>query len=381
MKKLVGVILLFFLFVIGCGGSTKPVHVLNDKTQVNETQIPAFTATPIVVPTCTLTPSPTNTPTLTPTNTPTPSPTNTPTPTPTSTPTPTPDVEAPVITLNGEASIEVIAQSLYVEPGYTAMDSKDGDLTGNVIVSGTVDLDLCGTYVLSYEVADEAGNSAKAERTVIVKQPETVTPEGKVIYLTFDDGPGRYTNDVLAILEKYNIKATFFTCGNGQPSQVKKIHDAGHTIAIHCKSHDYEVVYASEEAYFKDLYTMQELVYEWTGVKSTMLRFPGGSSNEVSKFNPGIMTRLTKLVEQKGFQYYDWNVSSSDTSLKNPEDIFENVKKKAGKYKAVILLLHSEVKKYSMEAVEDIIIWGMENGYRFLPLDPSSPKAHHSVHN
>ncbi len=373
MKKWVSVVLLMFLFAAGCSEQGKGEEVFPTSLTMTGTQTPS--PTPMIVPTSTPTSSPTMTATPSPTATATPSPTSTPT------PTPVPDVEPPILMLFGGTTIEVIAQSEFEEPGFVAVDKADGELTKYVKTSGEVDVNWCGTYVLSYEVTDHSGNYSKAERTIIVRQPEEITPEEKVLYLTFDDGPGKYTNDILAILEKYNIKATFFTCGNGQPKQVTKIHEAGHTVAIHCKNHDYDVVYASEEAYFEDLFAMQELVYECTGVKTTMLRFPGGSSNEVSKFNPGIMTRLTDLVEQRGFQYFDWHVSSSDTKLKDPQEIFENVKSKVGKRKYAVILMHSEVKKYSMEAVEDIIIWGLENGYTFLPLDPSSPKAHHSVHN
>ena len=67
----------------------------------------------------------------------------------------------------------------------------------------------------------------------------TVIPEEKVIYLTFDDGPSIYTEDVLALLERYDIKATFFVCDTARSQLIAKIHEAGHTIGIHCQNHDY----------------------------------------------------------------------------------------------------------------------------------------------
>ena len=328
-------------------------------------------------------------PTLTPTGgatlIPTEPPTEAPTPTPTSTPTPTPasvlDVEVPVVTLLGENRVELIAKNEYIEPGYKAEDVFDGDITDRVTITGTVDVNLGGTYVLTYEVTDNAGNQTRLTREVIVKQPDVIVPEEKVIYLTFDDGPGKYTNEVLEILAKYNIKATFFTCGNSQPKMVTKTYEAGHVVGIHCTSHDYNLIYASEEAYFEDLYKMQDLVYECTGIKSTLVRFPGGSSNMSSSFNPGIMTRLTTLVEQEGFQYFDWNVSSGDCGTKDTEQILENMKKGVQSRKRSVVLQHPETREYSMEALEPFIVWALENGYSFLTLDENIPKEHHKIAN
>ncbi len=209
----------------------------------------------------------------------------------------------------------------------------------------------------------------------------TIVPEGKVIYLTFDDGPSIYTEDVLALLEKYNIKATFFVCDNGRPQLITKIHEAGHSIGIHCQNHDYDVVYKSEEAYFKDLHAMEEIIYKQTGEHTTLVRFPGGSSNKVSSFNPGIMTRLTTQLEQKGYQYFDWNVSAGDTKTKDTAEIVAKLKKETKNKQYAVTLMHSEYKKYSFDAIEEYILWALDNGYSFLPLDPTSPNAHQRINN
>lgn len=209
----------------------------------------------------------------------------------------------------------------------------------------------------------------------------TVVPEGKVIYLTFDDGPSIYTDALLELLDKYNIKATFFVCDNGRPQLITKIYEAGHSVGIHCKTHDYGVVYKSEEAYFKDLNAIRELIFQQTGSFTTLVRFPGGSSNTVSSFNPGIMTRLAALLEEQGYQYFDWNVSAGDTKLKDAEEILDKLKKETKSKTYAVTLLHSEYKQYSFEAVEDYILWGLDNGYSFLPLTPDSPNAHHKINN
>lgn len=378
-----GMLFLFLMMIIGCNRVEESAEV----PMTVPTNVVSSTVTQIVVPTST----PTNIPTLSPTVTPeptsttfptvTPELTSTPSSTPMLSPTSAPDTEAPILTLLGDTVMEVIARTEFTEPGWNAQDDRDGDVTGGVQVFGNVDVNWCGTYTLSYEVEDQAGNFVREERTVIVKQPEEIIPEGKVIYMTFDDGPGKYTNEVLNILEKYNIKATFFTCGNGQPEMVTKIHEAGHTVAIHCRSHDYEVVYASEEAYFEDLFSMQDLVYECTGVRTTLVRFPGGSSNMASSFNPGIMTRLTEQLKQSGFQYFDWNVSSGDAGTKDTERILSNMIDGVNGRDCSVVLQHAETKEYSMKALEPFITWALGNGYTFLKLDNTSPRIQHKVYN
>jgi len=217
--------------------------------------------------------------------------------------------------------------------------------------------------------------------TVTPEPTLTPLPGQKTIYLTFDDGPGIYTEPLLELLDKYNVKATFFVCATGYSYLIEDIYQAGHTIGMHCQYHSYDKVYASEEAYWKDLYAIQDVIYKYTGTRPTILRFPGGSSNTVSSFNPGIMTRLTKSVEEKGFSYFDWNVSSGDTSTKDSEVITQNLIKGTTGMRSAITLQHSEIKEYSLNALEDYLIWALENGYTFSTLSPDSPKAHHRVSN
>ena len=152
-------------------------------------------------------------------------------------------------------------------------------------------------------------------------------------------------------------------------------------MAVHTATHNYKSIYASEEAYFKDLKKMASIIEEIAGVKTTLIRFPGGSSNTVSRFNKGIMTRLTKSVRDLGYQYFDWNVDSNDAGgAKSAEEVAENVINGIKKYKTSIVLQH-DTKSFSIDAVERIIQWGLENGYKFLPLDETSPGMHHGLNN
>lgn len=295
------------------------------------------------------------------------------------------DPVPPVLTLLGDDNLSLYAGTTLQEPGYEATDNCDGDLTDAVQVSGTVDIWQAGEYTLCYTVRDKAGNEASARRTVTVlpiRQPDQVTPVGKVVYLTFDDGPSKYTQQLLDVLEKYNVKATFFTVGcGGYSDMIAKEAAAGHTVGIHSATHDYDRIYASEEAYFSDLYQQQELIYSKTGVRPTILRFPGGSSNTVSSFNPGIMTTLTRDVTDLGMQYFDWNVSSGDAGqTTDTQVVYENVIAGIQSHNVSVVLQHDS-KGYSVDAVEKIIVWGLANGYTFLPLDASSPTAHHHLNN
>lgn len=290
----------------------------------------------------------------------------------------------PQIVLEGDKTMHIQAGAGFTEPGYRADDNSDGDLTHAVEVTGEVDPYHAGTYVLTYCVSDSSGNTASVTRTVIVDaavQPEIIRPDEKVIYLTFDDGPGPYTRQLLDILAEYDVQATFFVMNNDYAYLIGDIVAEGHAIGIHTMCHDYERIYASEEAFFADLYGMQQVIYEQSGVMTTLMRFPGGSSNTVSRFNEGIMTSLTSAVTDAGFQYFDWNVDSDDAGrARSPEVVLENVTEGIGQRQIVIVLQH-DIKDYTVEAVEEIILWGLENGYTFLPLDPTSPAFHHELNN
>ena len=301
------------------------------------------------------------------------------------------DTEKPEITLKGAAEYFMNVGQPYEELGYTATDNCDGDLSDQVHISGEVDRFTPGEYALTYTVTDSNGNTASVTRTAYVQQwdvDEEVTPyigksNGKVIYLTFDDGPGKNTPRLLDMLKKYNIKATFFVVNTGYISTIRRIAEEGHTLAMHTMSHVYKEIYANEEAYFKDLYAIQNIIKEQTGQESKILRFPGGSSNRSSSFNPGIMTRLTKLVEEEGFVYFDWTVDSKDSvGARTPEEVFQNVASGVlNAKKDYSIILQHDIKRYSVDAVETIILWGLANGYTFLPIDENTPVCHHTVRN
>ena len=204
-----------------------------------------------------------------------------------------------------------------------------------------------------------------------------------IVYLTFDDGPGDYTNALLDVLNKYEIKATFFVTGRGDDVAIKREFDEGHMVALHTWSHNYAYVYSSIDNYFADLNQIAERVRNITGKEAKLIRFPGGSSNLVSRRYDGrtkIMSTLTREVETRGYQYFDWNIDSDDAGrTKDSDTVFVNVASHL-KPGANVVLQH-DIYDYSVAAVERIIQYGIENGYMFEPLSLDSPTVHHRVNN
>ncbi len=300
------------------------------------------------------------------------------------------DSVAPVLTLNGEAEITLTRGDKYEDPGFNAVDNYDGDITGNVAVNGTVDTSTAGEYTVTYEIKDSSANTATAMRKVTVKKPpeppkpilpSTVYPGSKTVYLTFDDGPGPYTAQLLDVLKKYNAKATFFVIKTGYTGLLSRMVSEGHAVGLHTATHNYKKIYASEQAFFDDLEAIQQVVVAQTGKRTNLIRFPGGSSNLVSSFNPGVMTRLTAAVTQKGYRYFDWNVDSKDAGgAKTSAEVISNVTNGIAKRDVSFVLQH-DIKKFSVDAVEAILKWGTENGYTFKALDENSPVCQHNVNN
>ena len=210
----------------------------------------------------------------------------------------------------------------------------------------------------------------------------TIPPAGGVIYLTFDDGPGSETPRLLEILDKYNAKATFFVVNTPFAETIRQIAYAGHALAMHTATHDFEKIYSSEDAYFADLEKIESVIEQYAGYRPSLIRFPGGSSNQVSmKYCDGIMTTLTQSVEEKGYIYHDWNVDSCDAGgASTPEEIFYNVTEGCRTRTSSVVLMH-DIKSYTIDAIEDIIIWGQANGYTFEAMTTDTPAVHHTVKN
>lgn len=292
----------------------------------------------------------------------------------------------PEVTLFGDAHIDMEAGLWYTDPGAEVSDSLGTDLSEYLVTEGEVIPWFAGEYTVTYSITNELGETVSAARTVTVHPvplPETVEPAEKTIYLTFDDGPSRYTGRLLDVLDRYGAKASFFVTAQDPRyyDQLVRAYQGGHAIGVHTTTHDYNRIYSSEQAFFEDFFRMEEVIREQTGSDTRLFRFPGGSSNTVSSFNPGIMSRLTRAMNDMGYQYYDWNVYSGDAGDTTKTDqIIKNIEEGCARQKYSVVLQH-DIKDYSVAAVEEILKWGRDNGYSFQALQLDSPAMHHSLNN
>lgn len=188
-------------------------------------------------------------------------------------------------------------------------------------------------------------------------QPEVELYTRKV-YLTFDDGPSAYTEKILDILDEYGVKATFFVTGeeaDTNPDRYKAIVDRGHTIGIHSYSHVYSDIYKSKEDFVRDYQKLRDYIERTTGIAPTIYRFPGGSSNTVSRVD---MEELCRYLDSQGVTYYDWNISSGDATSPalSKERIVSNCMNNIGRFDSAIILFHDSGAKYSTVEALPIIL-------------------------
>ena len=286
----------------------------------------------------------------------------------------------PELTLKGNDTITLYIGREYNEPGYEAKDECDGDLTDKVQVSGKVDKDKEGTYEIKYAVLNS--NEEKKEKTrkvVISKEP--VGGE-KVIYLTFDDGPGVYTERILDTLKKYNVKATFFVTNqfSGYQDLISREAKEGHAVAVHTYTHKYDVYY-SVDAYVDDFNKMNEVIKNQTGSYTNVFRFPGGSSNVISKkYSVGVVSSIASTMEAKGYKYYDWNVDSGDASGAGASAIHSNVVNGLSNCNSCVVLMH-DIKPTTAEALDSLLSDLTSRGYIFDVLTVDGPTIHHRINN
>ena len=279
------------------------------------------------------------------------------------------DKEAPVIKLRGSSTVYIKVNSKYDDPGYDLLDNCD--LEPKVEISNNLNTSKPGNYTVQYNAVDSSGNTSFIIRNVVVYDDNKTG----VIYLTFDDGPSDNgsTSKILDILKSEGVHATFFVTNRGSDNLIKREYDEGHTVALHTSTHDYSYIYSSVNNYFNDLNSVQNRVYNITGYKPEIIRFAGGSNNTVSnRYNSGIMDILTKEVLNRGYSYFDWNVSSGDAGECSTSDcVYNNVVKNLSKSRINIILMH-DTKMFTANALKDIIFYAKINGYVFKVIDKNT---------
>lgn len=277
------------------------------------------------------------------------------------------DNEKPNLTLKGSSVVTINLGNTYNDPGYNVTDNCDTNV--NVTKTGTVNTNTVGTYYITYTAKDSKGNTNSVTRTIKVAKFSV-----GYIYLTFDDGPGSATENILNTLKNKGVKATFFVTGSGSDALIKREFNEGHAIALHTYTHKYDIVYKSVDNYFADLDKVSNRVFNLTGTRPKIIRFPGGSNNTVSnRYNKNIMDTLTREVINRGYTYFDWNITSGDAGgCSNSKCVYNNVVNNLSRTRNNIVLMH-DIKWITANALADIIDYAKNNNYQFRVITESTP--------
>jgi len=262
----------------------------------------------------------------------------------------------------GPASKESEAENIQETADNIKSDSdadKDSELllSENEDTYETVDIDLTDGMAVP---AGDAPDETEGRFT------------GKKVYLTFDDGPSIYTDDILDILKDYGVRATFFVIGRTDSyskEMYKRIVDEGHTLGMHSYSHKYSVIYNSLEDFDKDFTKLWNLLYDTTGLEPKIYRFPGGSANEVNKNG---MKEFIRYLNKKSIAYYDWNVLNGDaTNIKyTDEQLIANVLSGVESKKISIVLMHDAAsKEATVRTLPALLEALISEGAELYPLD------------
>ncbi|MDE6025931.1 MAG: polysaccharide deacetylase family protein [Lachnospiraceae bacterium] len=225
------------------------------------------------------------------------------------------------------------------------------------------------------------------EQSDAAKEPEASTEasepvlNGKKVYLTFDDGPSSYTEELLDVLKEKNVKATFFVVHNPDESlwkEYRRIVADGHTLGMHSYTHVYSEIYASKEAFIKDVNDLHKFLYDQTGIDCRYYRFPGGSSNTVSDVD---IQELMEYLYKEDIRFYDWNALSGDamTANMNPQELNDTVLKyvRANEGDSMVLMHDLETSHTTIEALGDLIDTLREEGYELCPIDEYTTPVQH----
>ena len=195
-----------------------------------------------------------------------------------------------------------------------------------------------------------------AEHLDVIRQINT---EEKKIALTFDDGPSRQNlEEILAVLDEYHAKGTFFVLGckaEELPEQIKLIADAGHEIANHTYSHAY-ISKLSEKNLQEEVKKTEDILQKITGVRPRLFRPPGGYISSAS----------LAVTKEMGYENVMWSLDTRDWSFPSPDKVISCVKKSA-KSGDIILFHDLENKKLpTAQILRGILPYLIEEGYSFV---------------
>ena len=260
--------------------------------------------------------------------------------------------------------------------------SEDKEVTGNSEeVEGNI-VDNSG--YLSFEEdpnADDAAMVAENTKGLLngTKHYPVRTDGKKVVYLTFDDGPSTTnTPGILDVLDRYNVKATFFILGksiegNEEAKNIlKETARRGHAIANHTYSHDYSYLYPNRtmnvDNIISDIEKNNSIMKEVLGedFSTRVIRFPGGYWSWEGR------TAMKEAMEQNGYYNVDWNALNKDAEgkQKNADELLQSTKETVEALgpdaDSVVFLMHDTYgKEETVKALPQIIEYLQEKGFEF----------------
>lgn len=183
----------------------------------------------------------------------------------------------------------------------------------------------------------------------------------KVAYITIDDGPSRYTNDILDRLSANNVKATFFMIDGNMKKytdEVKRIEKEGHSAGFHSVTHDIYQLYKSPEITLNEFETCKDTFYNITGEVSKLIRVPYGSK-------PYMPEDSHELLLKYGYKMWDWNLDTQDWKG-TTDNIVSNILYYGRNNPNLVILMHE--KQQTVDSLDNIIRVLKERGYDILPI-------------
>ncbi|HBF7093561.1 TPA: polysaccharide deacetylase [Clostridioides difficile] len=202
---------------------------------------------------------------------------------------------------------------------------------------------------------------------------------GKIAYITIDDGPSKFTDEMIKTLNKYNVKATFFMIdGNMKeyPQQVKNIIKNGNTAGFHSVSHDIHKLYVTSTSAKEEFDTNDQTFYKITGKHSKVIRIPYGSK-------PYTPQASYQALVDAGYKIWDWDLDTEDwrsNSSQIVQNVKNHIKNRKGEDKDQLVVLMHE-KKQSAEALDSILKFLSDEGYEFAPVDQNQIPKNYWLRN
>ncbi len=202
---------------------------------------------------------------------------------------------------------------------------------------------------------------------------------GKIAYITIDDGPSKFTDEMIKTLNKYNVKATFFMIdGNMKeyPQQVKNIIKNGNTAGFHSVSHDIHKLYVTSTSAKEEFDTNDQTFYKITGKHSKVIRIPYGSK-------PYTPQASYQALVDAGYKIWDWDLDTEDwrsNSSQIVQNVKNNIKNRKGEDKDQLVVLMHE-KKQSAEALDSVLKFLSDEGYEFAPVDQNQIPKNYWLRN